>query len=186
MAKRRLLEWMRDRLNAHVSEKVDPPLERRAMDAAYRKLAPAVTRVVQKKYKPTDMAVLEKYEVARRDTCVTLTLPDARVVQFRYRTEEEAPTVAATRDCCSRMYLADESLAQLYDAHWKAAEAHKNETKRRVEAYRTLVKFAVTVEDVVEVWPEAAQILPATALSAPLTDAQLALIRADTSERAAA
>lgn len=185
MAKRKLLEWMRDRLNQHVNDNVDPPAERKALDTAYRKIAPMITRLVAQKYKPTDMAILEKYGAASLDDCIRLTLPDSRVVEFEYRHGEGATTPNA-RGCQSRMYLANEIIAAAFDAHATAKEAHEKETQKRITAYRTLIRSASTVEDLVEVWPEAAALLPATAVMAPLTEEQLALIRADTTERKAA
>lgn len=184
MAKRRLLEWMRDTLNAHVCNNVDPAVERKAMDTAYRKVAPMVTRLVAKKYKPADMEVLAKYEVSHLDSCIRLTLPDARVVEFNYRDGEGV--VTALGKCYSRMYLADDLLASAFDTYVAAKDAHEKETKRRVAAYYALIRSAATVEDLVEVWPEAAALLPATQIMAPLTDEQLALIRADTLQRKAA
>lgn len=185
-AKRKLLQWMRDTLNNHVQERVDPPAERKAMDAAYKKVAPLVSRMVQKKYKPIEMEILRKYEVASRDACIRMTLPDSRVVSFDYRTEDEAPLVAEMRNCRGRMFLADDPLMIAYDAYKKAEEAHKDERQRRVAAYGTLIRSAATVEDIIEVWPEAAALLPATAMMAPLTPEQLALIDTDMLERKAA
>lgn len=184
MAKRRLLEWMRQTLNEHVYKSVDPAAERKAMDSAYRKVAPMVARMVARKFKPEEMKILTKYGVSTEDTCIRITMPDSRVVEFELR-EAEAVTVPYGR-CQNRMYLGDDILMAAYDAHAKAVEAHKDETARRIEAYRTLIRSAATVEDIVEVWPEAAKLLPATAVMAPLTEEQLALIRADTSQRVAA
>lgn len=186
MSKRKLLQWMRDTLTNHAKERVDPPAERKAMDAAYKKAAPLVSRMVQKKYKPTEMEILRKYEVATRDDCIRMTLPDSRVVTFNYRTEDEAPLVAQANNRRGRMFLADEPLMLAYDAYTKAEEAHKDERQRRVAAYGTLIRSAATVEDIVEVWPEAAALLPATAMMAPLTPEQLALINTDMLERKAA
>lgn len=180
MAKRRLLEWMRRRLYLHVEEAVDPPAERKAMDAAYRKAAPMVTRLVHKKFKPADMLVLEKYGVANAETEIKLTLPDARVVQFKLREDDAVKTADRYG---SKMYLADHALMEAFDAHAKTVDAYEAETKRRQEAYRALIRSAAYVEDIVEVWKEAAALLPATALTAPLTPDQMALIRADTAQR---
>lgn len=184
MAKRRLLEWMRDRLSSHVHEKVDPAAERKAMDVAYRKITPMVTRMVARKFKPEEMKILAKYSVSNEDTCIHITMPDSRVVEFELR-EADAVTVPYGR-CQNRMYLGDDVMMAAYDVHQKAVEAHEAETKRRIEAYRVLIRSATTVEDIVEVWPEAAALLPATAVMAPLTEDQLALIRADTQQREAA
>lgn len=108
MAKRRLLEWMRERLNRHVSEKVDPVVERKAMDGAYRKIAPMVIRMVARKFKPEEMKVLAKYGVSDKDTCIRITMPDSRVVAFELR-ETDAVTVPSG-GCQNRMYLGDEAM----------------------------------------------------------------------------
>lgn len=184
MAKRRMREWMRDRLIMHVNKTVDPAPERKAMDAAYRKLAPMIARLVAHKFKPADMDVLTKYGVSTADTCIKLTLPDARVVQFQLRATD-AVRVPVGR-CSGRMFLADHAIMAAYDHYSETLAAHKDETRRRVEGYDALIRNASSVEDIVAVWPEAAALLPATAIMAPLTREQLALIELDRSQRRAA
>lgn len=185
MAKRQLLNWMRDKLLTHVNAKVEPTKEKKKMDTTYAKLAPMVTRLVEAKFKPADMAVLAKYSVAKRDDCINITLPDARVVNFNFR-KDEGPMVAMQRNCHGRMYLGDDRLAAAFTQHAAAVSAYTDERERRIAAYAALVRNARFVEDVVEVWPEAAALLPATVVMAPLAPEQIALIRADTVDRKAA
>jgi hypothetical protein len=180
-----MLQWMRDKLSSHVHSKVDPPVERKAMDAAYKKVAPLVSKVVQAKFKPADMKVLAKYKVAQPDKCIRLTLSDMRVVEFKFRSDEDAPLAPRT-NCYDRMFLGDEALTAAFDAYMKAKDAHDDETKKRLCAYASLIRNSSTVEDIIEVWPEAAALLPATEIMAPLSPEQLAIIKADADQRLAA
>jgi hypothetical protein len=184
MAKRKMAEWMRDKLVCHVKRTVDPQAERKAMDVAYKKVAPMVTKVVVKKYKPADMDVLAKYDLTYLDGCIRLTLSDSRVEEFDYRDGEGVRV--PNHNCHSRMFLADEPLTEAFDAYSKAKQAHEVERERRIEAYRTLIRSAAFVEDLIEMWPEAATLLPASAMVAQLTPEQMALVQADTHERKAA
>jgi len=55
MAKRRLLQWMRDRLSSYAEKNVAPATETKALTAAFKKAEPLVRKVVEAKFKPADL-----------------------------------------------------------------------------------------------------------------------------------
>lgn len=79
MAKRRLLQWMRERLSHHADKIVVPVKERKALDAAYAKAAPKVAAIVQKKFPPAEMKVLSKWKAAAKCDCAKLQYPNGVV-----------------------------------------------------------------------------------------------------------
>lgn len=183
MAKRKMLSWMRLQLINHVNEHVVPLNEKKALDAAYKRLEPMVTKIVQKKFPPNEMEILLKYGVAEHDNCIRITLNDSRVVTFSY---EGDGVLVPNYSCSSRMYLADARATAAYDAYEKACELYETETNRRREAYKHMINSAMYFEEIVAIWPKAAELLPETALSAPLTPEQIAAIKFDQEEREAA
>jgi hypothetical protein len=185
MAKRRLLQWMRDRLVSHAEKTVAPAKETKAFDAAYAKAEPLVRKIVEAKFKPADMAICEKYGVARRDQCIRVQLADGSVEEFSFVDKEASPLVVG-RSCYDRMYVADAKASAAIEA-WKAArDALEDEKKRRVAAYTALVAASTTIEDIAAVWPEAAIVLPPATDLIPLGPEQIALVETDMRERKAA
>lgn len=184
MAKRRLLQWMRERLNGHAEKVVLPAVEKKALDAAYKKAETHVRAAVQKKYPPADMRVLEKYKATNKCCQVNFTFPNGVVTQFSFSGDERplVPGSAPYRE----MYLADAATAAAVEKWIAARDAYTAERKKRLEAYRALTLGASHVEDILAVWPEAAGVLPAGSLPIALGPEQIALVKADQRERKAA
>ena len=182
MAKRRLLQWMRDKLITHATTNVSPAKEAKTLAAAYRKAEPLVRKVVEAKYKPADMAICAKYELTKPDACIRLQFPNGAVQVFDFNEKETAPIVT-TGSCYSRMYLADEKTANAVEAWVTARDAFKTESKRRIDAYKALVMASSTVEDVIAAWPEVASLLPAANDLIPINPEQIAILQADLKER---
>jgi hypothetical protein len=185
MAKRRMLQWMRERLNSYAKENVAPIVESKALTAAYRKAEPLVRKVVEAKYKPADMEVCNKYGVAYRDACIRMQLSDGAVKQFTFAEEEAAPFVVRG-NCNSRMYIADEKTSHAVDAWIVAKETLEAEQRKRLGAYRALIDGSSSLDDVIAVWPEVATLFPPANDLIPLNPEQIALVQADIKERKAA
>lgn len=184
MAKRRLLQWMRDRLASHAEKVVIPTREKRVLDAAYKKAESLVLGAVAKRYPVADMKVLAKYECSSQEGTVKLQFPNGVVTEFEFE-EGRGPATPKNRSY-SRMYLTDAATAAAVDK-WEAARGeYTEERKKRLTAYGALIAGAGYVEDVTEVWPEAKSILPAGSPLIPLGPEQIALVQADQKERKAA
>lgn len=182
MAKRRLLQWMRERLNAHADKVVVPIKAKKILDAAYKKTEPLVFAAVAKRYPTADMKVLRKYECAAQEEKVRVQFPNGVVTQFEFE-RERGPYTPGHR---SIMFLVDSATAAAVDK-WETARGDYNEErKRRLAAYYALVNGAGYVEDIVDVWPEVKDILPAGSPPIPLGPEQIALVKADMRERKAA
>lgn len=185
MAKRKMLQWMRERLNSRLYEIVSPAEQKTALDAAYKVAAPLVIKAVHEKYPLRDMKVCEKYGVAENDDCIQVQLSNGVVTQFRFAAEQ-GPLVVKTRGCRTRMYLVDETTSSAIEIWNTAVENLDQESKRRINAYRALISSANTLDDLLEIWPEAARIVPEANAVMALGPEQIALVKADQAERQAA
>lgn len=185
MAKRRLLQWMRDRLGEHADKVVIPLAEKKAMEAAYRKALPKVVAVVQKKFPPAEMKVLQKWKSACEADTARLQYPSGVVTEFKFSTGD-FPLIPSEYQYRNQMYLVDAGTAGAVDAWKSAAELFESERKKRLVAYKALIAGATTVEDLTDIWPEAKGILPAGSPLIPLGPEQIALVKADQRERKAA
>jgi hypothetical protein len=185
MAKRKLLQWMRERLISHADKIVIPVAEKKALDAAYRKALPKVLAVVQKKFPPAEMKVLAKWRAVCNCDAAKLQYPTGVVTEFKFHADDK-PQRASDYEYRGQMYLVDAATAAAVDAWKSAAELYESERGKRLVAYKALIAGASTVEDLTDVWPEAKGILPAGSPLIPLGPEQIALVKADQRERKAA
>lgn len=185
MAKRRLLEWMREKLNSHASKIVLPVREKKALDTAYAKAAPLVAAIVQKKFPPAEMKMLAKWKAAAQCKSPKLQLPNGVVLEFKFA-DDEGPLRPDQYDYRGQIYLANSETAVAVERWRTAVESYDNERKARLVAYEALIRGASYVEDIVEIWPEVKGILPAGSPPIPLGPEQIALVKADLRERKAA
>lgn len=184
MAKRPLRAWMRDKLMNHAQEVVQPATEKKAVDTAYRAAAPLVMAIVEKKYPPRDMKLLTKYGVSARHNSAKIQSPGGQVVEMGFVGED---VVTVPNGCGYRqIYLGDDRTVAAIEKYTDAVRSFKAEYEKRVGAFRTLLFGSAYVEDVIEVWPEAAKVIPANEMTAQLAPEQIAIIKADMRERRAA
>lgn len=186
MAKRKMLQWMREKLTAYATENVSPAAEAKALASAYKKAEPLVRKLVETKFKPADMVVCEKYGLTQRDSCVRVQYPSGAVQEFRFASDDVAPVIASKGNCYSRMYLADEKTAAAVEAWTTATDAFKKEKTIRVNAYRALVLASGSLDDVIEAWPEVAGLIPEASSLVLINPEQIAILKSDQRERKAA
>jgi hypothetical protein len=186
MAKRRMLQWMRDQLNSHAIKVVIPASEKRVLDAAYAKASTLVRAVVAKKFPPAEMKILRKWKSACSAMTPKLQLPDGSVVEFKFLTDDDAPLWPGEWDYKGQIYLADAPTAAAVDRWKTASDAYEAERKKRLAAYEAMIIGSSYVEDIIELWPEAKGILPAGSPPIALGPEQIATVRADLRERKAA
>lgn len=184
MAKRKMLQWMRERLQSHAEKIVQPAAEKKALEAAYSKALPLARALFQKKYPPADMRVLLKYKTAHPQGSIKMQFPNGVVTHFLFYSDDQP--IAPDVNRYDEIFLADAALASAVEKFQAASEAYVAERKRRLAAYRALTLGASYVEDVIEVWPEASGVLPVDSLPIPLGPEQIALVKADQRERKAA
>ncbi|WP_068018925.1 Nmad5 family putative nucleotide modification protein [Rhodoplanes sp. Z2-YC6860] len=184
MTKRPLRAWMRDKLLQHANTVVQPAAEKAALASAYLKAVALVKPIIEKKYPPRDMRVLERYRSVSGYTEFKLQSPDGTVDQFTFEKDDRPLTPYNTE--YRQIYLADARAFAAVVAWSAASDAFKKERQKRLDAFSSLVRSVSYVEDVAEVWPEAAALLPARELTAPVAPEQIAIIKADMKERKAA
>jgi hypothetical protein len=179
-ARIRLNSSNRDELIKFADTIVEPKKERKALDAAYAKAKPLVTKAVGAKYPPRDMAVLRKYGLATSDQKVKLSCPNGSFVQFIFN-EGDAPDTADRYD--SAAFLADEATADAVEAWVDATAKHSTERRARVNAYRALIQGSTFLDQVTGVWPEAEGLIQPNRLPIALGPEQIAIIKGDVRER---
>jgi len=185
MAKRRLLQWMRENLKVHASKIVLPVTQKKALDAAYKKASGLVAAVIAKKFPPSEMKVLAKWKQAARCATTKLQLPNSAVVQFVFA-NDDAPQRPDHYEYNHQIFLVDAITAAAVERWISADETYQAERKSRLTAYTALIDGASFVEDVIDVWPEAKSVLPAGSPLIPLGPEQIALVKRDQQERKAA
>lgn len=187
MARLKLAEYMRENLAAFAAKTVQPAKELQALAVAYDKAADHVRRAVTKVYPATDMGVLKRYECASNQDEFRFQLPSGQVIEFAFREGDELLTPAGYK-YGRKMYLADDAAAKALGAWSAARETFEKERATRLAAYKKLIAASRFAEDVIEAWPEAAEVLPkpGTAVAIVLDDAALGTIKRDRKERAKA
>lgn len=192
MAKLRLLQHMKNTLRANAEQHIKPEGLQQSYDAAYKAAVPVVTAAVTAKFKPDEMAVLHKFECARRTNRVRVLYPNGVVQQFDYANgtkDEELPFVPASDKFHygnGSVYPLNEKGAVLVEAWHVARSTLQTEYTKRRLAYAALIEGATYLEDLLGVWPEAAAIIPKTggAIIALGPD-QIETIKRDLEERRA-
>lgn len=183
MARIRMTQAMRDRLLKLAADLVECPLQWRAVVVAYEKAAPLVRAAVEKKYPPKDMRILKKYDAAHIDDCIKLSLTAGGVDMFNFASGTGPlvghPTYRGT------IYATDGALTDAFLVWKKATEEEKAARSAIMTDYKSLVNSARFLEEVIEIWPEAAQLRPvaqSTALTT-LTPQVVDRIKADIAAR---
>lgn len=180
MAKRHLYAWMRAQLRDHVNKNVHPVAEKKAMDAAYKKALKPILAVVHKKWPVKDMAVLEKHGVSETAATINLSFPNGVVQQLAF--DNDAP-LCPNRGRYHQMFLVDQDTADAIEAFLDAQKVYNTERERRVKAYLALIDTSKYIEELVDVWPEAATLLPQGSVPTIMSPEMISLLHADQQER---
>ena len=184
MTKIRLTQSARDDLRSLAKKLVLAEPEAKAVEKAYKALAPIMRKMIEAKYPPRDMRVLKKYEKAEIDDCIRVQLASGGVQKFDF--ESGTGPLSACPYC--NTYPLDAKQTDLFDEWLMAVQKHNEAIDKKLSDYRGLIIASRTWEDVIDVWPEAKTIKPEFAnyplsiLSADVIER----IKADVSTREAA
>ena len=129
------------------------------------------------------MKILAKYETANVDDCIKLQLTAGGVVQFDF-IKDTGPLVAK-KTYLGAIYLANEECTKAVQFWLEAKEKLRETAEATRNDYRALVRSARTLEEIVEVWPQAeevAQYARSQALTV-LSQEVIARIKADADAR---
>ena len=184
MAKKVLNKTHRETLENLANRLVHETADKSAVDAAYNACADMVSKLVKAKYPEADMAVLQKYDVGRKDSCIYLSAGYGGMERFSFRSSDERIPHVPDRYCNNRTpYLLTDEQVALYDAFKKADVEFQQAIRSRLADYRALIANARTFEELVEIWPAADQlrekICGTSRAVSVMSDDVLARIKAD-------
>jgi hypothetical protein len=175
---------MKRLLRSKVAEQVEPKALKDTLSKAYAKAAPLLITAVHNKYPEVEMKVLRKYNHVNTERNVRFLLPDGGVEQFIF--DEDMAVDMPSRVGYFNTTLIPAVTGVAHDAimAWsKAYAAYNAEYSKRTNAYDALIESATYLEDLLEVWPEAASLVPNNGMLIALGPDQIALIKADRKER---
>jgi hypothetical protein len=152
----RMNDALRDRLTKMVYERVTFPNLESAERAAYEAAEPLVRAAVEAKYPVRDMEVMARYGAASVDDCIKIQLTAGGVEQFAFDTGT-GPLVAQ-KTYYGAIYLADAATTEAVLSWVEARDAWQTAKNAAYKDYRALIANARTLEEVAEVWPEAAEV----------------------------
>lgn len=151
---------------------------------AYVLASKLIHRAMVAKFPSKDMTVLKKYDLTRRDACFRLQQTSGGVTAFNFRSDQEAP-LTPDRGYC-HIYQIDEVATSAVEAWSKAKYEHEKAIQTKYDDYYALIESARNFEDVVDIWPEAAQAASkcnARALVVGVTPEVVSRIRQDVASR---
>ena len=137
------------------NENIQTPKETRKAETTYKKAAQMVAADVVKRFPPDDMAVLERYQVARRDECIQGGSPSGQFVRFEFRDGDESAPVVPKRYCSTRSIPFRATTCDAISRYELAKEALDEARATILTDYKALINNSRYFEDVVEVWPGA-------------------------------
>lgn len=172
MAKTRLNRGSRDAATEYIEAHLTTPNEQKRYDKAIKKAYAVISKAVDKKYPPEDMAVLAKYNLTRGDTCGAVVTPDGKVVGFdlpsKYLCERsqgvfrrsEYPSFIVPQGRCQIRNLpttkAGGDAVEEFDA---SISALKEARASKLRDYKAVIEGSRYIEDLVDVVPALADTL---------------------------
>lgn len=157
MAKTRLNKNHRRMLRRRLEDCDMAPKEQKAADKTYARAAALVRADFDKAYPPEDMALLRKYEVARKDQCIRGATSEGRFIGFEFRHDDDLTPWAPARYCRSRSIPFNTKTLDAIEKAEVAKDALIKAQKEVRDLYHPLINSVRYFEDVVEVWPAAEQ-----------------------------
>jgi NADPH:quinone reductase-like Zn-dependent oxidoreductase len=153
MAKTRLLVSAKDSLRQFARQNVAASKEQKALDATYKKAAKLLMPIIEKQFPKADMELLDRYKVARRDTCIRCVNENGRVVQFNF-TSDDAPLLPA-RYHSSRNFMVTKTCLTAIDDWLLKKDACKKAEQEILSQYFALIEATRYAEEILEIWPAA-------------------------------
>jgi hypothetical protein len=176
-------------LKALVKTIVLCPQEQKQVDDAYNLVKGKIREYVLKQWPETDMKVLRKYKLTESQTSFCVQLTPGGVEQFNFSKEDalEVPDSTAIYSGGYNRVIAvlDEKLTKLVN-NWKTSkDLHTEVLAKKQGMYFSFIDSAKTFEQVLEVWPEAAQVSNQILSYLPsiVSDETISLIKKDVATR---
>jgi hypothetical protein len=150
----------RERLCQFAKDSIKVPDETKALDMTYNKAAVLIRAEIDKKFPPSDMAILDKYKVAKADYCINNRYGFMDDVKFTFRNDDVRAPLLPNRGCSDRSFEWTEKTKAAIAAYNAAAEVHKKAFDEKLHNYRALIFSSRNFNEVVKAWPAAEQLRP--------------------------
>jgi hypothetical protein len=185
MAKLRLTNSMRHNLKELAKTLIQVPSGKSTLDSAYANLKPHIIALIHEKFPPKEMVILDKYKYASTAQNVRLQLTSGGINEFRFNDKDEhIPFVSHNHGWQTPILPANEEITKLFDAWIDARTKYKDAVAVIFADYEVLIRNANTLEDVIEIWPEAVQLRPKPAqLPSPISADIITRIKSDVAQR---
>lgn len=151
---KRLSEANRETILLFASKQIKETEDRSALDAAYELAADAIYAKILSDNPPSDMAVLQKYNLAHKDQCIYVSTGGYNYERFDYRDGDHRIIMRARQENCQRQAIKlDAGAEAATDAYRAAMKSVEKDRAVRLNDFRALVKGMTTFNDLVEAWP---------------------------------
>lgn len=162
--KTKLNKRTRNELIAFARTKIKFPELLVKIDRLYKKAEAEALDAVYDNYPPDIMAHLNTYGVAKRMAWMAFAETPDKVPSVKFEFKGERPLIPINRNPTG--YAEN---MQFLREHKDAVDFYNKAIERQVDAYKKLVWSAVFFEDIIPIWPEAAELMPkGTALVASI------------------
>lgn len=202
MATIRLNNEHRHYLKGLMTTTVGCPAEKKALDKAFEKFWPLYRKMVEDRYPPKDMLVLQRYEKAHYATESKVQLTEGGIVMVRTTFPKEWDKMTAAekmtviplvplggyhyQNTTPHVLLADAKFTAAHQGWVVALDVHEKSLSGKFRDYNALIEASTTLDQVEEVWPEAKVLRKRIEATLPvvLSDEVMARIREDAKTRA--
>jgi len=182
MGKTRLNKSIRLHLFSLVDEIVKPKKELDTLERDYNRIAALIRVMFEKSYPKKQMDTLTKYDCSSIKYRVKVQLSSGAVDQFFFL-DGEGVTVPDVFSHTGKVHSLNQLQTHKFKRWIESREDYDEEKKKRVSAYKTLIRTSTYLEDVVDVWPEAIEAKPKPQALVPVNNETVACIQADMNER---
>lgn len=146
----------RDVIREYSSKHIKSTIDRSKQEKQLAILVKEGNSALRAKFPESDMVVLRKYDMARKDYCLKFQMPSGRVDGFTYPADSEIVDIPHRRGCgyySNDVFPASEAFEKAFDAFAKhKAEADKLE-QEKLGQFNAFLNACKTVEEFLEVIP---------------------------------
>lgn len=180
--KTKLNKRTRNELIAFARTKISFPDLKAGVDYLYKKAEAVALDAVYANYPPDIMEHLNTYGVAKRVTWVVFAETPYRVPSIKFEFKGERPLIPINGNQ-TIIYTENTPFLRGYK---DAVDFYNQSIEKQLDAYKKLVWSAVYWEDLIPIWPEAAELMPkGTALMANIDQEAAKLVSKDYQKRVA-
>lgn len=148
----RLNKDMRLELTKYAEGLISFPEDEAAIEELYKIAQGAAREAIQQRYPLNDMLILQRYDQARQRDSYRFSLDAFNQIQFQFK-PETGPLACSTG--WSNPPISCPNGYRKIEDHYKAVKALGLKKNQLLSDYKNLIASARTLEELIEVWPEA-------------------------------